>query len=602
MTQIDGRPSEQTIERTREEPVIPAQQSWSPAPQQLSLTDEEFELGPNGVPPDKRFRALNRLAAFLEDKRDHMLGYQVTEDMDAYQEDLSRFMKMHCNNLGDPFQAGGYKVNTKPLERAVLKYFTKLWHGIPYKAGKKDSCWGYGLSMGATEGNLYAMWNARDYLEGKRLLSSGDTLKIQPLSYVAPMAAEGKDHAYEPVIFYSQDTHYSFAKAIRVLKLPTFGQMGRDRYPNDCPLGGEWPDEVPSALPPKTGKDDQYPSFGPGSIDVDKLVVLVKFFAEKGYPIIVNLNYGSTFKCAYDDVRAVSDRLITVFGDNGLISRDVEYEGGGSEKRRGFWIHVDGALGAGYMPFLDMAAKDPKYGYEPEVDIPEFDFGLKSTYDSGLPGEKPVNVDMVSSIALSGHKWMGAPWPCGILVTKVKYQMQPPGQAEYIGSLDTTFAGSRNGFSPIVMWDHLAQHPDDRQISKAVHSQRMAAYLVEKLKMVEKYWRNKNEDDTLDLFIDRTPLAITVRFRRPNPDIVAKYSLSTVTMRMIPDDDTSIRHLAHAFCMSFTTQDRIDTFALDLCGDDAFDFDETTPTPQPSPRFDAGVPMAQSPFADRGFA
>ncbi|MGW5053635.1 hypothetical protein [Actinokineospora sp. NPDC004072] len=592
MTYVGSRPDEEAVEQVAEEVSVPAQQARGPRPQAAPITDEEFELGPGGIPPDARARTLGRLAAHLAEARDHMLGYQVTEDMDAYRHDLARFMDMHINNVGDPFQAGGYKVNSKPAERAVLKYFTKLWHGIPYRPGRKESCWGYALSMGATEGNLYAMWNARDYLEGKRLLTSSDS--AQPVAYVSPVDADS-EHAYEPVIFYSQDTHYSFAKAIRVLKIPTFGQIGRERYPDECPLGGEWPDEVPSAIPRDAPEDERYPAFGPGSIDVDKLVALVEFFAARGYPIIINLNYGSTFKCAYDDVREVSDRLIQVFGDNGLISRDVRYDGG-TEKRRGFWIHVDGALGAGYMPFLDIAAKTPKYGYVPEAPIPEFDFGLRSTY-TGPPGAKAEQVDMVASIALSGHKWMGAPWPCGLLLTKVKYQMQPPGEAEYIGSLDTTFAGSRNGFSPIVMWDYLAQHPHDRQVTKAVHSQRMAAYLVEQLEKVEAYWREKLGED-VDLHIDRSPLAITVRFRRPNPDLVAKYSLSTVSVRMRPHD-TTLRRLAHAFVMSFTTQDRIDAFIADLFADDAFDWDESAPAPTREPV--AGL-VVGVPYADRGFA
>ncbi len=236
------------------------------------------------------------------------------------------------------------------------------------------------------------------------------------------------------MIFYSEDTHYSFAKAVRVLDLPTFSEMGRAKYPDDCPLGGPWPDEVPSALPANGKPDEQYPSFGPGSIDVDKLEKLVGFFAAKGHPIIVSLNFGSTFKGAYDDVRGVCDRLLPVFAEHGLLERHVKYGEDDHDVRRGFWIHVDGALGAAFIPFLAKAAHDPRYEYEPDVPVPEFDFGLTSS----LPGKKPV--DMVSSLVFSGHKWMGTPWPCGAFMTKIKYQMQPPDNPEYIGSLDTTFA------------------------------------------------------------------------------------------------------------------------------------------------------------------
>ncbi len=56
----------------------------------------------------------------------------------------------------------------------MLSYLARLWHGVPTDPGNKESCWGYVLSMGSTEGNMYALWNARDYLSGKRLLGESE--------------------------------------------------------------------------------------------------------------------------------------------------------------------------------------------------------------------------------------------------------------------------------------------------------------------------------------------------------------------------------------------------------------------------------------------
>ncbi|GLW93487.1 hypothetical protein [Actinokineospora globicatena] len=593
MTQVDSRPSAVRGDVFSEDLVLPDPEAWNSLPPGPP-TAEQLKLRRTGLTDTERAAVLDQLAAHLEYKRDHLLGYQVNADMGGYAEDLGRFLRTHINNIGDPFANGGLKVNSKVVEQAVLAYFAELWHGKPYAPTDRESCWGYVLSMGSTEGNMYALWNARDYLAGRRLLGE-EGPDSNSLTYADPHDATPDNPAYQPVVFYSEDTHYSFSKAVRVLNLPTFGEMGRGRYPTECPInGGVWPDDVPSALPSGTDRDERYSTFGPGSIDVDALVAVVDFFAGKGHPIIVNLNFGSTFKGAHDPVREVADRLLPVFYRHGLIDREIHYgQGRRSDRRRGFWIHVDGALGAGYVPFLARAEKEPKYGYTPQVPVPEFDFGVRSRF---APHDaEPVELDMVASIVVSGHKWLGAPWPCGILLTKVKYQMQPPSTPDYIGSLDTTFAGSRNGFSPIVLWDHLARTSEGKQVSLAVHSQRMAAYLVEQLHKVEAYRRLKFAEDSL--FVDRTPLAITVRFRRPSARLVAKWSLSTVSQRMRPGDDSGIRHLAHVFLMASTTQEKVDAFVADLYAYDAFDAIDTGTEPHR-----AAAVLADTPFADRGFA
>jgi histidine decarboxylase len=152
------------------------------------------------------------------------------------------------------------------------------------------------------------------------------------------------------VAFYSEDTHYSHIKAIQAIDIPAFYQVGNELYPDKNPLnpGKEWSPEVPSKDGP----------LGPGSIDVEALGKLVDFFTEKGHPIYIILNYGSTFKGSYDDVQAVGEKLIPILQKNNMYERDIVLEDGRREKRRGFWIHIDGALGATYMPFLEMIAKN----------------------------------------------------------------------------------------------------------------------------------------------------------------------------------------------------------------------------------------------------
>ncbi|MFF2354471.1 histidine decarboxylase [Kitasatospora sp. NPDC058115] len=483
----------------------------------------DFAIPAEGLTDGERLRALDRMDGYLTRKRRHLVGYQATQELAGSALDLARFMLSNINNLGDPFQSGGYKPNTKVVERAVLDYYARLWHaGRPYDPADPESYWGYMLSMGSTEGNMYALWNARDYLS--------------------------RPGAPRPVAFYSEDTHYSFAKAVRVLGVDTFHAVGTADYPDECPLGGDWPAEVPS-LPGPSGTSWD----GPGAVDVDALAVLVEFFAAKGHPVFVNFNLGSTFKGAHDDVRGACERLLPVFERHGLLPGADARDGG----RRRFWIHVDGALGAGYAPFLRMAAEDPAaYGWAPEpgAGAPEFDFGLT------LPSRTAGEVDMVASIAMSGHKWAGVPWPCGVFMTKTKYQLEPPTQPEYIGAPDSTFAGSRNGFSPLVLWDHLSRHSYRDQVDRIRRSQELAAHLERRLHELE-------AETGAQLWPARTPGAITVRFRKPSADLVAKWSLSCENVLTTPGDPASLRGYAHVFLMPSVDRAKLDALLADLARD-----------------------------------
>ena len=73
-------------------------------------------------------------------------------------------------------------------------------------------------------------------------------------------------------------------------------------YPEECPLGTEWPLAVPCE-----GGDA-----GNGTIDIKALSTLVDFFSAKGHPIIVIFNYGTTFKGAYDDVKSAGENLVPI--------------------------------------------------------------------------------------------------------------------------------------------------------------------------------------------------------------------------------------------------------------------------------------------------
>lgn len=527
----------------------------------------EFQVPSTGLTPAQRATALDDIREHRQEREKNFLGFQANQDF-PHLKGLEEYLQCQFNNLGDPFVEGSFTLNTKWLERSVLDYFASLWNARwPHDPRDPESYWGYVLSMGSTEGNLYGLWNAREYLSGGALLadpeaeerakkaSEKDSLlhRVQHrLTYSQPQIngsyegdlEEGTDprsNAYRPLVFYSDETHYSIQKAVRALKLKTFTEVGRRFYPAECPLAGAltWPDAVPSLH----GKE------GPGIVDIDALAQLVDFFAKKGYPILVFLNYGTTFKGGYDDVQAVGEALIPILKKHGLYEREVRPQWSRhSETRHGFWIHVDGALGAAYMPFVEMAKNAGRF---PETEpVPLFDFRLP----------------FVHSIVMSGHKWIGAPWPCGIYMTKTKLQLKPPSRPEYVGTPDTTFAGSRNGFSSLLLWNFIAMGSYDRQIDLVVRSEELAAYLHFRLIELQRKLAKP-------LWVERSPYALTVRFKAPTKDIQARFSLASETLFV----NDRRREYSHLFLMPHVTREQLDALLADLGVPGAFPEQEGLP-------------------------
>ncbi|MBP2316964.1 hypothetical protein [Azospirillum soli] len=311
------------------------------------IDDALFALKPEGLSDVERQSALTQLSLYEVTQKSRFLGYQANQ-YDNYGE-LSQYMTMHLNNIGDPFVTGNFTINTKFMERPVLDYYAALWNAKwPHESNDLESYWGYVLTMGSTEGNLYGLWNARDYLAGKVLLDDPETAakavtapaNSLPRKLVWHQADCPHDNpnAYTPVAFYSEDTHYSIIKIMRILNVSTFYELGTNQYPGQCPItkDGQWPQEVPSVGG----------ALGPGCIDVDALEKLVEFFASRGYPIMVCCNYGTTFKGAYDDVEAVGKRLLPMLKKYGLDEREVVYDPaqGLSDRRTGYWIQMAGTV------------------------------------------------------------------------------------------------------------------------------------------------------------------------------------------------------------------------------------------------------------------
>ena len=417
----------------------------------------------------------------LEQTTNH-LGYQASLGQ-GYVDVVPPYLdSLVLNNIGDPFVPGTYTLNTKWMERNVLDHYASLWNAKwPHDTSDPDTYWGYVLTMGSSEGNIYGLWNARDYLEGKFMLTD-ESLDVPVCYYTQAKTSKEKENAHTPIAFYSQDTHYSVVKAITMLHIKTYYEVAMELYPDSCPLGGEWPVEVPSV------DGDS----GPGHVDVDKLCKLVEFFAEKGYPVLIIFNYGTTFKGAYDNVQEAGERLMPILRKHGMEVRNIEITNPDTGEtitcpRKGYWIHVDGALGANYMPFLQMAYNQGRTDIKPG---PIFDFRLP----------------FVCSIITSGHKFPGMPWPTGIFMTKTGLQLLPPSRPDVIGSPDTTFAGSRSGLSALLWWTFISTHTYEQQLESVLNCFKLVEYTEAELKKIE-------EEIGKDIWIARAPLALSIRFR-----------------------------------------------------------------------------------------
>ncbi|XP_061345126.1 serine decarboxylase 1-like [Gastrolobium bilobum] len=144
-----------------------------------------------------------------------------------------------------------------------------------------------------------------------------------------------------------------------------------------------------------------------GEIDCAELEA--SLLAHKDKPAIINLNIGTTMKGGVDDLDLVIQTL-----EKCAFTRDR------------FYIHCDGALFGMMLPFMERA--------------PRINF------------KKPIG-----SISISGHKFLGCPIPCGVVITRLEHVNALSSDVEIIASRDVTITGSRSGHAPIFFWYALQE-------------------------------------------------------------------------------------------------------------------------------------------------
>ncbi|MGE3246099.1 MAG: histidine decarboxylase [Beijerinckiaceae bacterium] len=207
-------------------------------------------------------------------------------------------------------------------------------------------------------------------------------------------------------------------------------------------------------------------------------------------PVIVVLTCGTTMKGAHDDVAAVMNCL--------------DVHGFRPGKR---FVHLDGALNAMVLPFLE-----------------------------GVPdGLMPTFRHQIDSISTSGHKMIGTPMPCGVLIAQKKHVDRVASSVAYLRSNDTTLMGSRNGHAVVAVWARLFGYGQARYAEDARRCVEKAQFLAGQLAIwgAAPLWN---------------PYGMTVVFPEPEERIVNRYQLACY------------RGQAHAIIMPNVTDDLIQEF------------------------------------------
>ena len=470
-------------------------------PEVPGVTGSLYQVPSSGHTTEQHQRALKEAIAHLSKESQAFLSFQG--DLDFKCDPLTKELISSKFLLGggDPFVDGPCNSNLKWMERNVLDYFASIWHAKwPHNPTDPDTYWGHVMSLDTTEGAYYCLRNARDYLTGKFIdqtfnLSTYESNEIDPREidiYSQGQYESANISGYTPVVFFSSEAHHSFSKAAHTVNIPTFYSLGVQLYPNECPLGTEWPHFVPCE-----GGDA-----GLGTVDIQALGKLVDFFSGKGHPIVVVFNYGSCFKGVCDDVKRAGETLIPILKKNGMCERTLKINDSIHIIRKGFWFHVDGIMAAMYMPFFEMGHRK---GLIAEKPGPVFDFRL----------------DFVTSLAANCHTWLGCPWHCSVYMTRSSHQLRKT--FSHFGFFDTSLSGARNVLSTVILWSHFGSVNYTKQVEEVMEHLAMAQYVEKKMKELEL-------KIGVDLWVMRSPHSFVINFRKPSDNIVQKYHLAVHTV------------------------------------------------------------------------
>ncbi|CBJ48808.1 conserved unknown protein [Ectocarpus siliculosus] len=225
----------------------------------------------------------------------------------------------------------------------------------------------------------------------------------------------------------------------------------------------------------------------------------------RGSPALVAATIGTTMKGAID----WPERLYQALEHTGM--------------RDNYYMHVDGALMGNVLP-------------------------LARAEGSGGNGfDLQAQLKYAHSISVSGHKFMGVPFPCGVFLSWNREHLEAITQeVQYIGGHDLTVMGSRSGHSVLYFLEAIIREGRAGLAAAARSCLQNAHYLLGRM---QREFRHRQP------FLN--PDSLTVVFNCPSDALVEKHQLATTT----PACGTRI---AHIITVGHVSKAKIDRFLDDL--------------------------------------
>jgi hypothetical protein len=214
------------------------------------------------------------------------------------------------------------------------------------------------------------------------------------------------------------------------------------------------------------------------------LALLLQFFLSLNCLIIVVANYGTTFTSVYDSPQDIDQIIRSIDGYHPELMLQTETDDPNIvehiNQRTNVWLHVDAALGGPY-PFFQKEIIESSITSVKQYVTKYFDDKTIKQYTNKIPAGYVIPFENLPilpsytfqfsnahSIAMSGHKFLGAPVPCGLVLTLRRYLLDftHHSNISYIGSADSTILGSRSGLNVLLMWDYLSRYSTNHHILK----------------------------------------------------------------------------------------------------------------------------------------
>jgi histidine decarboxylase len=146
----------------------------------------------------------------------------------------------------------------------------------------------------------------------------------------------------------------------------------------------------------------------------------------------------------------------------------------------------------------------------------------------------------VDSLSFSGHKFLGAAIPCGVVITRASHRQRVRQTISYTGSPDPTLGSSRSGHTALVLWHRMRTLGVSGLRQMAEYTRDMASYAERELQALGwDAWRAQ-------------PHASTVVLKSPPQQVLDRWPLATVN------------GISHIICTPGVTRERLDHFLADL--------------------------------------